>query len=56
MIKKQDKEIVKVLTIMAVSAKDILKNIKKKDTQPLSKAQQILADLKTQYLETPVAE
>lgn len=56
MIKKQDKEVVKVLTIMAVSAKEILKNIRKKDTQPLSKAQKILTDLKSEYLGTQAAE
>ena len=55
-MKKQDKEIIKVLTIIEMSAKSILKNIKKKDTLPLFEAEQMLKNLKSQYSECSAAE
>ena len=55
-MKKQDKEIVEVLTTIEVSAKSILKNIKKKDISPLSEAKKMLKDLKSRYSECSTAE
>ena len=55
-MKKQDKEIIKVLTIIEMSAKSILKNVKKKDTLPLFEAEQMLKNLKSQYSECSAAE
>lgn len=54
--KISDKEIIEVLNVISVSAKKVLKNVKKKDTLPISEAEQLLCKLKSQYLKNIAAE
>ena len=54
--KFSDKEIIEVLNVISVSAQKVLKNVKKKDTLPISEAEQLLCKLKSQYLKNIAAE
>jgi len=49
MKKIQDKEMVKVLTIMAEAAQKVLKKVRKKEMQPAAEAEQLVNDLKAKH-------
>lgn len=55
-MKKDNKEVIMVLNIMAASAKKVLKNVKKKDMQPTAQAEQFLRELKARCLDNRAAE
>lgn len=56
MKKCNEQEVVEVLSNMSVSAKAVLKNVKKKDLHAVEEAEQMLGKLKVKYALTAAAE